>query len=135
MSSRLIVHPENCTGCKSCMLMCAFAHTDAFSYEDARVWVVKKESRGQSAPLVCRHCEDAPCIEACPVGAIRQDPQSHWVVLDEEECTGCGACVDACPYQAIHMDDNRDIAVKCDLCGGDPQCVKVCRFPEALVWQ
>jgi len=116
------------------MLMCSFAHTDAFSYEDARVRVVKNESRGQSAPLVCRHCEDAPCIEACPVEAISQDPQTHWVVLDEETCTGCEACIDACPYKAIHMDYERGIALKCDLCGGEPQCVKVCRFPEALLW-
>jgi carbon-monoxide dehydrogenase iron sulfur subunit len=66
MSPRLVVQPENCTGCKSCMLACSFAHTNAFSYRDSRIRVVKDESRGQSTPLVCRQCEDAPCIEASP---------------------------------------------------------------------
>jgi Fe-S-cluster-containing hydrogenase component 2 len=135
MFARLDVQPENCTGCKSCMLICSFAHTDAFSYKDARVRVAKNESRGESTPLVCRNCDDAPCIEACPVEAIWREANSQRVILQEQKCTGCGDCVGVCPYLAIHMDDERGIALKCDLCGGDPQCVTVCRFPEALVWR
>jgi carbon-monoxide dehydrogenase iron sulfur subunit len=134
MPPKLIVQPEKCTGCKSCMLICSFVHTDAFSYDDARLKVAKNESRGQSMPQVCRNCEDPPCIPACPVEAIRCDPGNQWVILDEGACTGCGACVDACPYRAIHLHPTSGIAIKCDFCGGDPQCVKVCRLPEALVW-
>ncbi|MBW2154656.1 MAG: hypothetical protein JRH18_23720 [Deltaproteobacteria bacterium] len=103
MSAQLLVQPKNCTGCKSCMLICSFYHTDAFSYEDARVWIQKNESRGISTPVVCRNCDDAPCIEACPV--------------------------------AVQMHLERGVALKCDLCDGDPQCVRVCRLPEALVWR
>lgn len=135
MRAKLVVQPENCTGCKSCMLICSFEHTDVFSYEDARVTVAKNESRGQSTPMVCRNCEDAPCIEACPVKAIRRQPDSHRVILAEAECTGCGDCVEACPYQAIRLLRKSGMAIKCDFCGGDPQCVKVCRFPEALIWR
>ena len=135
MPPTLVVQPENCTGCKSCMLICSFAHTDAFDYDDARVRVTKNESRGQSTPLVCRNCDDAPCIPACPVEAIGREPNHQRVILDEGACTGCGICVDACPYQAIHLHPASGVAVKCDLCGGDPQCVKVCRLPEALVWR
>jgi carbon-monoxide dehydrogenase iron sulfur subunit len=134
MPPKLVVQPEKCTGCKSCMLICSFAHIDAFSYDDARLKVAKNESRGQSIPQVCRNCEDPPCIPACPVEAIRRDPGNQWVILDEGACTGCAACTDACPYQAIHMHPTSGIAIKCDFCGGDPQCVKVCRLPEALVW-
>jgi carbon-monoxide dehydrogenase iron sulfur subunit len=60
---------------------------------------------------------------------------NDWVILDEEACDGCGACVDACPYQAVQVDEERGMALKCDLCNGDPQCISVCRFPEALVWR
>jgi len=115
--------------------MCAFAHTNMFSYGDARIRVVKDEARALSTPLVCRHCEDALCIQACPMDAIRWDAQSRQVILHTGMCTGCGECASVCPYQAIHMSDELGIALKCDLCGGDPQCVKVCRFPEALVWR
>jgi len=135
MSPKLIVQPDHCTGCKSCMLICSFAHTDAFRYDDARLRVAKDESRGQSSPLVCRNCEDSPCILACPVEAIRREPQNQWVLLDEGACTGCGDCVEACPFQAIHLHADHGMAIKCDFCGGDPQCVKVCRFPEALAWR
>jgi Fe-S-cluster-containing hydrogenase component 2 len=117
------------------MLICSFEHTEAFSYEDARVTVAKNESRGQSIPMVCLNCEEAPCIESCPVEAIRRQPDSHWVTLAEAECTGCGDCVEACPYQAIRLHHKSGIAIKCDFCAGDPQCVKVCRFPEALIWR
>ncbi len=134
MSAKLVVQPENCTGCKSCMLICSFEHTEAFSYEDARVSVAKNESRGQSTPNVCRNCEEAPCIEACPVEAIRRLPDSRWVILNEAECTGCGDCVAACQYQAIRMHLHSGIAIKCDFCGREPHCIKVCRFPEALTW-
>lgn len=134
MSAKLVVHPEKCTGCKSCMLICSFEHTNAFNYEDARVIVVKNESRGQSTPMVCLNCEEAPCIEACPEEAIRRQSDSNRVILTEAECNGCGDCVKACPYQAIHLHRNSGVAVKCDFCGGDPQCIKVCRLPEALIW-
>jgi len=116
------------------MLICSFEHTNAFNYEDARVIVVKNESRGQSTPMVCLNCEEAPCIEACLVEAIRRQSDSNRVILTEAECNGCGDCVEACPYQAIHLHRNSGVAVKCDFCGGDPQCIKVCRLPEALIW-
>ena len=114
--------------------MCSFAHTNGFSYSDARVKVVKEESRGLSEPHICRHCPDAPCIEACPEEAISHEKHG-WVLLDEELCVGGGLCVEACPYDALYLDREKGFALKCDLCGGDPQCVKVCRFPRALVWE
>jgi len=135
MPAKLIVQPDKCTGCMSCTLICSFEHTQAFSYEDARLRVDKNESRGQSTPMVCRNCDEAPCIDACPVEAIRRQPDTHWIILDEAECTGCENCIEACPFQAIRMHRNNEIAIKCDFCGGDPQCIKVCRFPEALIWR
>lgn len=54
------------------------------------------------------------------------------VVVDYDTCTGCGECVDACPYGLIDLNDD-GFAYKCDLCAGDPECVKVCQ-PQALVY-
>ena len=78
---------------------------------------------------VCRFedCEGHPCIAACPVAAITES--EGMVLIDAEACIGCSACVRVCPYGAIRMDDG--VAWKCDLCGGDPACVKEC-VTEAL---
>jgi len=51
------------------------------------------------------------------------------VEVDSSRCIGCGACAEACPFGVIHV--LRGIAIKCDLCGGDPECVKHCT-PNAL---
>ena len=51
----------------------------------------------------CMHCENPPCLEACPAeGAIYKRPDGI-VLFDGEKCTGCQACGDACPYDAIRF--------------------------------
>jgi len=47
------------------------------------------------------------------------------VAFDEDKCVGCASCVDACPFGAIWM-SQFDKPLKCDLCGGDPECVQIC---------
>jgi Fe-S-cluster-containing hydrogenase component 2 len=53
-------------------------------------------------------------------------------IIEEEKCNGCMTCVNECPFQGITYDKVNKKAIKCDLCGGDPMCVKVCQ-PGALV--
>lgn len=78
--------------------------------------------------ITCRQCADPPCAAACPTGAIRKR-RDGLVEVEEARCIGCGACVEACPFGAITLADGK--AIKCDLCGGDPACVKQCT-PRAL---
>jgi Fe-S-cluster-containing hydrogenase component 2 len=53
-------------------------------------------------------------------------------ILDADKCTACRACVDACPFGAIFVGPKGEI-LKCDLCGGNPLCVKYCYpRPEAI---
>ncbi len=49
------------------------------------------------------------------------------VVIDEQKCIGCKQCVQACPFGAIQMHPVTKKAIKCDLCGGKPKCVEICR--------
>jgi len=72
----------------------------------------------------CRHCGKARCIEACPVDAISRTEEG-WVVVDRSECIGCRACSAACPFD-IPQFDYEGKMFKCDGCGGDPACVKIC---------
>ena len=55
----------------------------------------------------CMHCENPPCIHACPHDAIYQRPDGI-VLIDHESCDGCQACVPACPYGAIDINSNLD---------------------------
>jgi len=64
---------------------------------------------------LCRHCDEPPCVEACPEEAIAKR-QDGIVVMDYDLCTGCGSCIDACPYEAIAFDEGQGIAQKCNLC-------------------
>jgi anaerobic carbon-monoxide dehydrogenase iron sulfur subunit len=71
---------------------------------------------------------------ACPPGALTEDLATGLVNLNDELCNGCGECVTACPFDAIWMDEHRGVAIKCDLCGGEPVCVRYCA-PGALMFK
>jgi Fe-S-cluster-containing hydrogenase component 2 len=104
--------------------MCAAKHYRSFNPKHGRIQHVKEEP-DIDLPLVCKQCEKPECLEACAVGAI----QNHVgiVVVNAEECIGCGQCVEACPYNAIFLHPADGKAIKCDLCGGDEsECVSYC---------
>lgn len=91
---------------------------------------------GSYFPLLCLHCDDAPCIDACISGAMKRDRKTGLVNVDREQCVGCWSCVMACPFGAVSRGRNNDKpALKCDGCLdlGEPACVKFCKA-KALVF-
>ena len=82
-------------------------------------------------PMACQHCEDAPCIQACPSTAIHKGTGGS-VIIDYDKCCGHGECVNACPYGAIYIDPAAKQAVKCHNCyhrvdeGMEPACASTC---------
>lgn len=130
----LIADPAKCSGCMACVLECAFAHEKAYSVFHARIRNWKKVSEGVYVPVVCEQCLNPPCMAVCPAECIAYDYKLHVVTVDREKCTGCGLCVEECPFGAIWLDSLDHKAIKCDLCGGDPVCVKVCK-PGALRYE
>jgi Fe-S-cluster-containing dehydrogenase component len=75
---------------------------------------------------LCRQCASPECMDACPEKAIYVDPKTGARVVDEKLCVGCGTCEEACQFGMIKVNPHTDKACKCDLCGGDPQCVAWC---------
>ncbi|MBU7010451.1 MAG: 4Fe-4S dicluster domain-containing protein [Theionarchaea archaeon] len=117
---RLHVNQAQCMGCRICEIVCGISG-NTFNPARAKVRIVEKLYKHPQV-FVCRQCDVPACAEACPTGALYKT--DTMVEIDEEKCTSCFLCVDACPYHALfHFDDH---LLKCDLCDGDPQCVKYC---------
>ncbi|MHB8105573.1 MAG: 4Fe-4S dicluster domain-containing protein [Dehalococcoidales bacterium] len=137
-----------CNGCYSCQIACKDEHVGndwspiAKPQPDTgQFWLKMQENiRGtvpkvkmHYVPILCQHCDNAPCIPACPINVIYKR-NDGLVIIDADKCNGCKGCVDACPYNAIYFNDSLNIAQKCTGCahlldGGEwkiPRCADSC---------
>jgi formate dehydrogenase iron-sulfur subunit len=89
------------------------------------------ENRWLMMSDVCKHCQNAGCLEACPTGAIIRNEFGD-VYVQPDICNGCGYCVIACPFGVIDLQEEDGRAWKCTLCydrqkdGLEPACAKAC---------
>ena len=116
----LMIDEYACWGCMACEVACKQEHNTLDGIRLIRV--TEEWSHNADGILnftfrvtVCRHCDDPPCIDACPEDAIARRDDGI-VILKGEKCSGCRACIDACPYDAIAFDPVQGMAQKCDLC-------------------
>ncbi len=151
----MIIDLDLCIGCNACTVACKAEH----GTQPGVFWghVLQKEY-GKTPrvtrlflPVLCNHCEDAPCEQVCPTGATSHDANGV-VLVDYETCIGCRACVTACPYDARWYIEREEfyfpdtaipyavnelrgherVVQKCTLCadrlerGEPPRCVEVC---------
>ena len=119
-----------CTGCNACQLACSARAAHGYNPRMARLKVLVEGENFLNRPVICTQCENAFCLRSCPVDAISRNLETGAVLIDKEVCTGCKACVEACPDSMIQL-DAKGKADKCDLCDGDPICVRYC-VPNAL---
>ena len=126
MQEVLMIDYEKCTGCRLCELVCSVMHDGVSNPARSRIKVMKWESEGIYVPVSCQQCEDAPCMNVCPVKAISRDEDTDAVMVDYNVCIGCRSCVAVCPFGAMNYNIIDRKVFKCDLCGGDPQCAKFC---------
>lgn len=150
MGKVLVIDVAKCNGCYCCQVSCKDEHVDndwspyAKPQPDTgHFWLkINEMERGTIpkvkvtyTPLLCMHCDNAPCIPACPIKAITKRDDGI-VLIDPAKCNGCKACINACPYNAIYFNNELNIAQKCTMCahildGTDPlvkvpRCVEVC---------
>ncbi|MBA7639794.1 Ion-translocating oxidoreductase complex subunit B [subsurface metagenome] len=125
MLKKLTVIPEQCSGCRICELVCAIKHFGVNNPKKSAIRVLTTYPHPvMRMPIVCSQCKVLTCAQVCPVDALRR---SNGVVqLDKENCISCYKCVDACPFGAIYVHEDYDLPIICDMCGGDPECVKKC---------
>ena len=96
MTKFVIADPKLCIGCYTCMPACVAVHQEAGLQAHPRLHVT--HTPFGTMPMQCRHCEDAPCAKACPVGCFTITDE---VQLNESLCIGCKMCVLACPFGVI----------------------------------
>ncbi len=152
----MVIDLNLCVGCYACTLACKVENKTP-----PGVWyapVFDKEigqypnTKRLFIPALCNQCEDAPCLKACPTGAISKR-EDGIVLVDENKCCGTRACVTACPYGAMHFYEDKGgeygeqvtpldalarekytsgTAQKCTFCahrvdeGLEPACVEAC---------
>lgn len=131
-----VVDTRRCFGCHGCEVACK-AENDVPLGEYIRQTIYHDHTRPSGAvarimvPMACQHCEDAPCIKACPCGSMHKGVGGT-VQVDYDTCSGHGACKEVCPYGAIYIDPVANQAVKCHNCthrveeSMDPACVETC---------
>jgi carbon-monoxide dehydrogenase iron sulfur subunit len=123
--------PSICRWCRCCELACSLHHEGTCSpaLSRMRLWVntLKLEAKAS----LCMQCAVPRCVDACPVeGAMIVDPKTGAKLIVESKCTACGECAKECPFNTegtvIFLNAARGSYVKCDLCLGEPRCVKFC---------
>jgi Fe-S-cluster-containing dehydrogenase component len=110
---------------------CSLYHDDEVRPATARLHV-RRYYGLVDVPIICWHCPDAPCVAACPVTpqkAIAKNKDTNIVAFtDEKLCLGasCNKCLEACPPQYLRRHPETAKPMFCNLCDGDPRCVKAC---------
>lgn len=125
MHKHIVADLEKCTGCGTCELVCSATKEGVFHPRLSRIKIVTMEPAIDTA-LACRFCEKASCVRCCPREALKQDQDTGVLIVDETRCDGCGWCVEVCEFGALMLHIDKKVPVACDLCGGDPACVKFC---------
>jgi Fe-S-cluster-containing dehydrogenase component len=153
----MLIDLKRCIGCDACTIACKQEQGTPPNVMFARVFSREygkfPKTKKFFLPILCNHCEDPPCMKACPSHAI-QKRKDGIVYVDEDKCCGAQACVSACPYGAIYYPEERSmkyfdeatelekyqfekkiklpVAMKCNFCshrvdnGMEPACVVTC---------
>lgn len=101
----MVIDLETCVGCHACTIACKVSNGTPPGIHFASVLEhevgVFPNARREFLPLLCNHCDDAPCVDVCPTGASYQR-EDGIVAVNADACMGCRACDTACPYGHRH---------------------------------
>jgi len=123
---RLEVLEEKCAACGVCELTCALTRFKANNPKKSaiRAEMLMLKDDVKMRVKVCRLCEEKACVKACSSGALRFNGQH--IEVDESLCKLCKSCASACPFGGIFFHKDLRGPLVCNLCDGNPQCVRMC---------
>ena len=120
MMKSLHIIPDKCTGCMQCELACSWVQTGSFQPSRSVVRVNIFDEEAAYAPYTCLQCDEAWCMNACPVNAIAIDPTTGAKVVLGDVCVGCHRSY---PFPQAHL----------DLDGGGLACAACAREASAAL--
>ncbi len=132
----IFVNTERCVACHTCEIACALHRSSLSRKLPDAIWEdvpplprlrVDPTGTEKGFPIQCRHCDDAPCLDACPAAALYRDEEGL-VLVHDERCIGCWMCVMVCPFGAPQPFRHYRKIIKCDRCQGMDAvyCVESC---------
>ena len=133
-----VLDESKCIACGACAVACMDQNDIRPENGDTPFRSCFTGERGEGAEtkfsfmsLACMHCENAPCVSACPTGCLRKDGETGFTTYDDTNCIGCHSCAMACPFGAPTFPASGKME-KCNGCqvrlehGLEPACVRVC---------
>lgn len=103
----MVIDLRKCVGCHACTIACKSENVLPPGVVYRRVLDIESGTypnlKRDFVPVLCNHCERAPCVSACPVKATSKRPDGI-VDMNYKQCIGCRACLNACPYGARQSD-------------------------------
>jgi len=115
---------------------CETAGSDcSYYYKGEKSGITRLREIGQFL-YICRHCENAPCITACPKEALERQPDGI-IKRFTMRCISCKSCSLACPFGTIPLETVPYVTSRCDVCidrsgTEEPVCVRTCSVPDAV---
>ena len=118
---KIKVDSKKCSGCHLCEMVCSLFHLNIINIEKSAIRIKKDDlNTSLNTPLLCRQCKEMKCLEGEKGTKDKAKKRFVWNRIHAERC----------PFDALSILEEK--AYHCDLCGGDPQCIKVCT-PKAII--
>jgi len=116
----MVIQQSRCIDCERCKEACAITN-DVPDY-GYRTMILERDvpdaigQKREFIPVLCNHCNNPPCVRACPTRATYKDKETGIVMMKYNKCIGCKTCVMACPYNARYFNEEKHAIDKCNFC-------------------